>query len=35
VLSSALDRSNGGRTRVDVPVDDTPLIDDPRWAEAT
>jgi MFS family permease len=35
VLSSALDRSNGGRTRVDVPADETPLVDDPRWAEAT
>jgi MFS family permease len=34
-LTSALDRSNGGRARVDVPVDDTPLVDDPRWAEAT
>jgi len=35
VLSSALDRSNGGRPRLDVPADETPLVDDPRWAEAT
>ncbi len=35
VLTSALDRSNGGRGLADVAADDTPLVDDPRWSEAT
>lgn len=34
VLTTALDRSNGGRPRVEVPADDTPVVDDARWAEA-
>jgi MFS family permease len=34
VLTSALDRSNGGRRLADVAAVETPLIDDPKWAEA-
>jgi hypothetical protein len=34
VLTSALDRSNGGRGLADVAAVETPLIDDPKWAEA-
>ena len=33
MLTTALDRSNGGRGLVEMPADDTPLIDDPRWDE--
>jgi MFS family permease len=34
MLTSALDRSNGGRRLSDRPGDDTRLIDDPSWGEA-
>jgi len=33
MLTTALDRSNGGRGPIELPADETPLSDDPRWAE--
>ena len=32
-LTRALDRSNGGRAPIELPTDETPLVDDPRWDE--
>lgn len=34
MLTTALDRSNGGRPFVEVPADERQLVDDPRWAPA-
>lgn len=34
MLTTALDRSNGGRPLLDVPVGERPLVDDPTWAPA-
>ena len=34
MLTTALDRSNGGRPFVDVPAEERQLVDDPRWAPA-
>ena len=34
MLTTALDRSNGGRPLVDVPAEERQLVDDPRWAPA-
>lgn len=33
MLTTALDRSNGGRGPIELPADETPLVDDPRWDE--
>ena len=33
MLTTALDRSNGGRGRVEVPADERRLVDDPGWDE--
>lgn len=34
MLTTALDRSNGGRPFADVPAEERQLVDDPRWAPA-
>jgi MFS family permease len=34
MLTTALDRSNGGRPPLDVPAQERQLVDDPKWAPA-
>jgi MFS family permease len=34
MLTTALDRSNGGRPLLDVPAEERHLVDDPQWAPA-